>query len=112
MKIETDLNIIKKHAKIRETENLEFRSYLKGEDSEEIDKIVHELYENVLDYIDCTECGNCCVELDTCFKTDEIDRLTTALKIDKNEFISKHTKPDPFGEKDKFYLNIQDHVGF
>ena len=55
MKIELDLNIIKRNAKIREDENFEFRSFLKWQDAEKIDSIVHELYTKVLEHIDCTE---------------------------------------------------------
>ncbi len=105
MKIETDLNIIKKNSEIREEENFEFRSFLKGQDSEKIDKIVHEFYEKVLGHIDCTKCANCCIELETCFQIEEIDRLTEHLNIDKSEFIKQSTKPDQFGDKDKYYLN-------
>ena len=105
MKIETDLTVIKRNSEIREEENFEFRSYLKGQDPDFVDKIVHELYEEVLEYIDCTKCANCCIELDICFKDEEIDRLTKHLNIDKNEFITKSTKPDQFGDKDRFCLN-------
>jgi hypothetical protein len=105
MKIETDLNIIKINSEIKEEENFEFRSFLKNQDSGKIDNIVHELYEEVLGHIDCTKCANCCIELETCFQKKEIDQLTQHLNIDQNEFISKSTKPDQFGDKDKFYLN-------
>lgn len=63
------------------------------------------MYEIILDFIDCTECGNCCIELETCFSKNEIDVLTKSLNIDKKEFINKSTKPDEFGEKDRFILN-------
>ncbi|MCF8297328.1 MAG: YkgJ family cysteine cluster protein [Saprospiraceae bacterium] len=105
MKIELDLNVIKRNAKFREDQNFSFRSYLKGQDSDKIDEIVRELYEKVLEYIDCTECANCCIELETGFKIEEIDRLTNSLKIDKEEFIKKSTKPDEFGDKTTLYLN-------
>jgi Fe-S-cluster containining protein len=107
MEIEKDLNIIKRNSEIREEENFEFRSFLKGQDSDEIDKIVHKLYEEVLEHIDCTKCANCCIELETCFQIEEIDRLTKSLNIDKDQFIIQSTKPDEFGDKDKFYLNSQ-----
>ena len=105
MKIELDLDIIKRNAKIREDQNYKFRSFLKGQDSEKIDKIVHDLYEKVLEKVDCTECANCCIELETSFRLDEIDRLTNELQIDREEFIKQSTKPDEFGEEDKLYLN-------
>ena len=105
MKIELDLNIIKRNAKIREDENFEFRSFLKWQDAEKIDSIVHELYEKVLEHIDCTECGNCCIELETSFLIEEIDRLTKSLNLDKDKFIKESTKPDQFGNKKVLFLN-------
>lgn len=105
MKIELDLNIVKRNGKIREEENFRFRSYLKWQDFDKIDEVVHDLYLKVLDHIDCTECGNCCIELETCFQKDEIDRLTDELKIDKEKFIKESTNPGEYGEKDKYYLN-------
>lgn len=105
MKIETDLDIIKRNSRIREEENFEFRSYLKSQDIDKIDRIVYYLYEEVLEHIDCTKCANCCRELETCFQIEELDRLTKHLNIERKEFISQFTKPDKFGEKDKFYLN-------
>jgi Fe-S-cluster containining protein len=105
MEIELDLNIIKRNSEIREEENFEFRSFLKGQDSGKIDEIVHQLYEEVLEHIDCTKCANCCIELETCFTKEEINSLTKNLNIDKNEFIRQSTKPDQFGDKDKYYLN-------
>ena len=104
MKIELDLNIIKRNSKIRENENFKFRSFLKSQDSDKIDKIVHKLYKEVLEHIDCTKCANCCIELETGFQIEEIDRLTKHLNIDKNRFINESTKPDLFGDEDKFYL--------
>ena len=102
--MELDLNIIKKNSEIRENENLRFRSFLKGQDSKTIDKIVHRLYENVLDFIDCTECGNCCIKLETSFQKTELENLCKYLNIDKQEFIDKSTKTDQFGEGDTFWL--------
>ncbi len=105
MKIELDLNIIKRNSEIREAENLKFRSFLKGQDSDQVDQIVHELYEEVIEHIDCTKCANCCIELETCFQKEELEQLTKHLNIDKKEFIRQSTKPVQLGEKDKYFLN-------
>ncbi len=105
MKIESDLNIIKRNAKIREDENFKFRSFLKGQDSEKIDQIVYELYEKVIEDIDCIECGKCCMELEINFQIEEIDRLTKYLKIDKEKFITESTKPDQDADTNTLYLN-------
>lgn len=62
MKVEIDLEKIKIIGKQKEDENWRFRSYLKGLDieEEELDKIVHEINNNVTSQIDCTKCANCC----------------------------------------------------
>ena len=105
MKIELDLNTINRNSEIREEENFQFRSFLKGQDPDKIDQIVQELNEEVLEHIDCTKCANCCKELEICFKEEEIVNITKHLNIDKKEFIKQSTKPDEFGDKDKYYLN-------
>ena len=59
----TDLKKIAQLGKTRERENFKFRSFLKGQDSKRIDRIVHELNEYYSSKIDCTKCGNCCIAL-------------------------------------------------
>ena len=105
MKIEADLQVIKRNAEIREEENMAFRRFLKGQDSDRVDRIVHELYEQVLEEVDCTECANCCIELETCFKTDEVKDLTRFLKVDKEEFVKQSMKPGISGDPDELCLN-------
>lgn len=105
MKTELDLNIIERNAEIRNDENFEFRSFLKTQDPQRIDLIVHDLYEKVVEDIDCTECANCCIELETSFQIEEIDRLTKSLNIDKEKFINQSTKPDQYGDTNILYLN-------
>ena len=62
MIVKTDLKKIKEVVEKKEDENWEFRSFLKGYDIEveELDSIVHGLFEEVCREIDCTTCGNCC----------------------------------------------------
>ena len=105
MRIETDLNVIKRNAKIREEENFEFRTFLKFQDPDKVDRIVHELYDEVSEQIDCTECGNCCIELDICFKGNEIDILTNHLNVDKDEFINLSTTVNREEEEERYCLN-------
>lgn len=58
--LETDIPKIKALSKGKENENWEFRSFLKECDitPEDIDEIVHELYEQISSEINCTTCGN------------------------------------------------------
>ena len=81
MKVETDLKKIKKAAKRKEKENWEFRSFLKGHDIEieEMDSIVHRIYEQVSREIDCRVCGNCCREISPVLEQYDIEKYFRAL---------------------------------
>jgi len=107
MFIEINLETIKKNAVLREDQNYRFRSFLKGQDSKQLDRLVHDLYKRVVDQIDCTQCANCCIELETSFKMDEIDRLAESSIIEKERFIAELTNPDADGEKDIVWLKNQ-----
>ncbi|CAB1076074.1 hypothetical protein D1AOALGA4SA_3873 [Olavius algarvensis Delta 1 endosymbiont] len=61
--METDLNKIRNLSKERADENWNFRTFLKDYDIKNLDLIVHELFEEVSEAIDCTSCGNCCKKL-------------------------------------------------
>jgi uncharacterized protein len=50
-------------AEEREDENYAFRSFLKMQDSDKVDALVHQLNDNIAPQIDCTTCGNCCKSL-------------------------------------------------
>jgi Fe-S-cluster containining protein len=88
MAIVTDLNYIRKMAGRRDRENVRFRTFLKGHDLgwDGIDEIVHEIYEEVVAQIDCTQCANCCIELNTVVDEDDINRLARGLKMSAAEF--------------------------
>ncbi len=107
MFIETNLETIKKNAKLREDQNYRFRSFLKGQDGGQLDRWVHEIYKRVVGQIDCTQCANCCIELKTSFKMDEIDRLAESFIIEKERFIVESTYPDEDGDKEIVWLKSQ-----
>jgi len=62
MKIETDIRKIEAIARKKATENSRFRMHLKACDEtvEEIDAVVHEIYNEIVPLIDCQKCANCC----------------------------------------------------
>lgn len=86
--METDLEKIKLIGKKKEDENWKFRSYLKGLDieEEELDKIVHDINDDVTSQIDCTKCANCCKVCDPVLDTDDIFKLSTSLRMTVDEF--------------------------
>lgn len=63
MRLEININNIAQIAKLKEEENISFGRYLKGQDLEKVDEIVHRLYEEIAPQIDCLNCGNCCLNL-------------------------------------------------
>ena len=102
MEIETDLKVIKELAEKREDENWDFRRFLKGYhmDLEEMDEIVHGFYEQVIEEIDCRECGNCCRVMTPTIEEGDIERMAEGLGINHSEFENLYLKEDegPFSE--------------
>lgn len=74
MRLIVNLKSIATIAKLKEEENISFAADLRDHDSERIDEIVHRLYKDIVSQIDCTNCGNCCLNLRP-IATDEVLRL-------------------------------------
>jgi Fe-S-cluster containining protein len=87
MKIETDPKVVEKLAERQEEDNWRFRSFLKGIDleSEEVDDLVHRLYDRVAKEIDCLSCANCCREMLPILGEEDVARLAGALDISREE---------------------------
>lgn len=81
MAIITDLIQIKQIAIDKEEENDRFRIYLKQQDRDFIDSIVHPLNDTITPQIDCTQCGNCCKSLMINVTTREAEVLATRLQL-------------------------------
>ncbi|MFW5793761.1 MAG: YkgJ family cysteine cluster protein [Bacteroidota bacterium] len=94
--MELDIETIALLAKQNEDENINFRSFLKGKDSDVIDKIVQRLNKEITSQIDCQECGNCCNILKPCVTESEIKKLSQIKGITQAEFISKYVEMDSF----------------
>lgn len=104
MKIEKDLDVIRKHGKARMDNNFRFRSFLKFQDEERIDEIVHGIYKDVESQIDCTECANCCSVLETSFRKDALRSVMDFQNIDYDKFIARHTKTQDPERSDRVTL--------
>ena len=92
--METDLKKIKHFGKTRNQENWEFRSFLKFVDieQEELDSIVHRLYKEVSDQIDCTKCANCCKEMKPLLTKKDIKIFAKGLGTPITSFINDHVE--------------------
>jgi Fe-S-cluster containining protein len=106
MKVETNLETIKLMGEQKEDENWKFRAYLKGLDIEieELDKIVHEINDEVTSQIDCTKCANCCKVFDPILDEEDIVKFSSNLKTSIEEFKSAYLVLSK-DEKDKYKFN-------
>ncbi|MFO7986690.1 MAG: YkgJ family cysteine cluster protein [Desulfatiglandaceae bacterium] len=100
MKLESDPKVVKRLAEEREDENWRFRSFLKGIDlkTEELDAMVHRLYEEAAGRIDCCACGNCCREVTPVLDDHDILRLATGLGMAKDHIIERFLVTDKHGD--------------
>ena len=85
----TSLTEIEILAAQKETENQSFQQFLKQEDGETVDKIVHQLDKVIAQQIDCTTCGNCCKTLMINVTNEEADVLSGHLKLTREDFDKK-----------------------
>lgn len=100
MKLESDPKVVKRLTEAREDENWRFRSFLKGCDLkiEELDAMVHRLYEEVSGRIDCCACGNCCREVTPVLDEHDVLRPATGLGISKDHFMQRFVIRDKHGD--------------
>jgi len=96
--LELNIKVIFSEGKQKEKENFRFRSFMKGQDSKLIDKIVHKLYNEILSQIDCQECGNCCQSLRPLLASKEIKYLSDLENISTKEYIARFVEEDEFGK--------------
>jgi Fe-S-cluster containining protein len=100
MKYQTDPKVVQKLAEEVEDANYRFRSFLKGADLEidQIDAIVHKLYEEVSRQIDCTDCGNCCRQILPTLNDADVKRLAAGLMLTPDEVVSQYLTRDDDGD--------------
>ena len=88
--VTSDREFIKKQAEVYEEENDAFRLYLKGLDSEGLDKKVNEINNFVTPQIDCTVCGACCRQLMINVTEEEKIAVANHLNISPLQFKDKY----------------------
>lgn len=88
--LETNLDRIRQLAEERDDENWDFRSFLKGCDDEEVDSIVHRLYEEMAPRIDCKACANCCTVITPRMDKENVERLAQCTGMSASEFEAQY----------------------
>jgi Fe-S-cluster containining protein len=102
--METDLITIKNLSKARADGNWHFRTFLKNYDIKHLDSIVHVIFKQVSESIDCTSCGNCCKEMHPILIKKDIYKLSKSLNIAPDQFIAKYVNKDEDGERILYQL--------
>jgi uncharacterized protein len=92
--LELNLEKIKYWGEKRRDKNFDFRAFLKVQDSDEIDKIVHALNKEISSKIDCASCGNCCIGLAPKITNEDLVTLSKRLNFSEEEIIEKYTELD------------------
>lgn len=98
--MEINLEKIERTSKLKRYENWKFRSFLKGYDIslEELDSIVHELFDYVSSKIDCTKCANCCKKVSPILNENDIKKLSESLGISIQNFKKQFLKKNDHGD--------------
>jgi uncharacterized protein len=92
MSLEFDLKEISLLAEQNEEKNWRFRSFLKFGDDRKIDEVVHRLYHQVSQDIDCMQCGNCCRELKPLLARKEIKSISNFINMPEDKFLEHYTE--------------------
>ena len=100
MEIETDIKLIELLSQQREDANWAFRCFLKGSTLSvaKIDSKVRDLYKEVSNQIDCTQCGNCCKVIQPTLSATDIKRLARQSESTTTEFRSRFVMKNDRGE--------------
>lgn len=92
MFLELDLEKIKRFAERNKDKNWRFRTFLKFRGGSKIDRIVHRLYHEISEEIDCTQCGNCCRELRPLLAKKEVKLLANFINMPEDKFREHYTE--------------------
>lgn len=78
-------------AKMRENENLRFRTWLKCHaDEEEFDARCKELHDELFSDYDCCQCGNCCRMYRTTIEEEDAERIAAYLGMTFDELKERY----------------------
>jgi len=76
----------------------DYKRFLERADRNQVLKRLPELHEEAFSKINCLECASCCKNYSPRFKTPDIKRISTHLKMRESEFIEKYLRVDEDGD--------------
>lgn len=78
----------------QKAENKAFFARIRKKKPKNLDKIVHELHDEVFQEIDCLECANCCKSISPTLYDKDVERLAKHLKMKPSQFVEEYLYVD------------------
>lgn len=75
-----------------------FFAKLRKNKPKSLDKIVHELHEEVFQEMDCLDCANCCKSISPTLYDKDVERLAKKLRLKPSQFVEKYLYVDEEGD--------------
>ena len=79
-------------------ETKSFFSKLRKKKPKNLDKVVHELHDEVFQEIDCLDCANCCKSISPTLYDKDVERLARHFKIKPSQFVNEYLYIDDEGD--------------
>lgn len=94
-----ELKNLREKAAREKARNKSFLKKLKRlKNKRKLDEMVHQLHDDVFEYIDCLECANCCKNISPIIYEKDIQRIAKQLKIKPSEFTERYLSMDDDGD--------------
>ncbi len=79
-------------------ETKSFFAKLRKKKPKNLDKVVHQLHDEVFREIDCLDCANCCKSISPTLYDKDIERLSRHFKMKSTQFIDEYLNIDEDGD--------------
>ena len=79
-------------------ETKSFFAKLKKKKPKNLDKVIHQLHDEVFQEIDCLDCANCCKSISPTLYDKDIERLSRHFKMKSTQFIDEYLNIDEDGD--------------
>jgi len=92
------LSELRNRAKKLKPETKSFFAKLRKKKPKNLDKIVHDLHNEVFEEIDCLDCANCCKSISPTLYDKDVERLAKHLKMKPSQFVNEYLYIDDEGD--------------
>lgn len=92
------LSELRNRALDNKPETKSFFDKLRKKKPKNLDKIVHELHDEVFQEVDCLKCANCCKSISPTLYDKDVERLAKHFKIKPSQFLDEYLYIDDEGD--------------